>query len=111
MTKQGMRMMSNPSPYLHLVRRRLTRCVAAIREIEVTDVVVDVEEDPHCEEARDDCDDADDYCLVSYDNEVLDVDEDGDDEECEEVTPRLLVKTGIGYRLYYRLIRSDMRRC
>ena len=42
----------------------------------------------HCDEAREDCDDADDFLGNSDDDEeVLDVDEDNDDEECEAVTP------------------------
>ena len=57
-----------------------------------TDVVVDVVEDPHCGEARDDADDADDYYWNcdddDDDDEVLDVDQDDyDNEECEVVTP------------------------
>ncbi len=42
----------------------------------------------NCDEARDDCVDADDFCGNGDDDEeALDVDEDNDDEECEAVTP------------------------
>ena len=59
----------------------------AANEVTGPDVVVDVVEDPHCDFARDDCNDVGDYFWNDYNDEALDVDEDDDDEEFEVLTP------------------------
>ncbi len=59
----------------------------AANDTKATGVVVDVVDDSRCDEARDDCDDADDYFWNNDDDEVLDVDENDDDEECEVLSP------------------------